>query len=82
MLGWQAAARKQAEVSHRGHYTVRVDAANVIDPYDSDVSRSPELVSIIMQDSVQMPISSDTSTNLGCTCAQLANCLLHALRFT
>ena len=62
----QAESRMQAHVSHRGHYVVRVDATNILNPYDASVSRTPELVSIIMQDSVQVPVSSDTTANLGC----------------
>ena len=62
----QAEARMQAEVSHRGHYVARVDATDMIDPYDPSVASAPEIVSIVMQDNVHLPVSSDTSATIGC----------------
>ena len=62
----QAEARMQAEVSHRGHYVARVDATELMDPYDRSMASAPEIVSIVMQDNVHLPVSSDTSATIGC----------------
>ena len=56
----------QAQVCHRGQYNLRIDASNLINPYDPRVARAPELVSIVMQDHVQIPLDNDTHATIGC----------------
>ena len=62
-----------AQVSHRGHYVVRVDASSTLHPYDRTIDSAPEISSIIMQDNVHLPLSSDTAASIGCAPAAAAN---------
>ena len=69
MLLKQAAKEKEAEISHRGRYVLRVDATEALHPYDTSVSVAPELTSLSMEDVVQIPVLEDTTATIGCKLA-------------
>ena len=70
----QAAKEKDAEISHRGRYVLRVDASEALHPYDTSVSVAPELTSLAMEDVVQIPVLDDTTATIGCELPALAQC--------
>ena len=77
----QAAKEKEAEISHRGRYVLRVDATEALHPYDTSVSVAPELTSLSMEDVVQIPVLEDTTATIGCKLAgpcALSTAYLHA----
>ena len=70
----QAAKEKEAEISHRGRYVLRVDASEALHPYDTSVSVAPELTSLAMEDVVQIPVLEGTTATIGCERPALAEC--------
>ena len=45
--------------------TLKVDAADAVDPYDASVARAPELTSVAMTSTVQLPLSDTDVASLG-----------------
>ena len=54
-----------AEVDYRGVCIVKADASDFIQPYDRSVSRIPEISSVAMTSTVQLPLSDNDVASLG-----------------
>ena len=54
-----------AEVDYHGVCILKVDAADAVDPYDASVARAPELTSVAMTSTVQLPLSDTDVASLG-----------------
>lgn len=63
----QAEERQEASVAHRGMYIFKVDACDLMNPYDTDVDHTPELISVATTNSVQIPVSETFAASVGCT---------------
>ena len=61
----QEARKMAAEVDYRGVCIVRADASDLIRPYDRSVSRTPEISSVAMTSTVQLPLSDSDVASLG-----------------
>ena len=55
----------EAEVDYRGMCIVKADASDLIRPYDRSVSRTPEISSVAMTSTVQLPLSDNDVASLG-----------------
>lgn len=61
----QEAHKMAAEVDYRGVCIVKSDASDFIQPYDKNVSRAPEISSVAMTSTVQLPLSDSDVASLG-----------------
>lgn len=61
----QAAARLDAKVAHRGAYVVKVDATELVSPYDETVGRTPDLAGMAMTTQVHIPLGDAAGATLG-----------------
>lgn len=54
-----------AEVDYHGVCIVKADASDLIRPYDTSVSRTPEISSVAMTSTVQLPLSDSDVASIG-----------------
>lgn len=62
-----AVQRLQMQVAHRGFYIFKVDATNLVDPYDRGVSTLPEVYEVAMNSQLSTPLDDATSVTFGGT---------------
>ncbi|KAK9907695.1 hypothetical protein WJX75_008271 [Coccomyxa subellipsoidea] len=62
---FKAQQRLQMQVSHRGFYSFKVDATNLVDPYDRHVSVMPEVYEVAMNSQISTPLSDTMGATLG-----------------
>ncbi|KAK9804851.1 hypothetical protein WJX72_008677 [[Myrmecia] bisecta] len=55
----------EAAVNYRGVYIFKVDAADLVAPYDKRVSRAPEITQVAMTSQVQAPLTDDMAATFG-----------------
>ena len=53
------------QVAHRGFYIFKVDATNLVDPYDRGVSTLPEVYEVAMNSQLSTPLDDTTSITVG-----------------
>lgn len=53
----QAAQALEEQVAHSGRYVFQLDASSLVAPYDRRSARAPELASVSMTSSVQVPLT-------------------------
>lgn len=53
------------QTAHRGVYMFKVDATNLVDPYDRHVSVMPEVYEVAMNSQISTSISDTTNATLG-----------------
>jgi hypothetical protein len=53
------------QVAHRGFYSFKIDAQNLVDPYDRSVSMLPEVYEVAMNSQITTPFSDTTAATLG-----------------
>ena len=61
----QATARLDAKVAHRGAYVVKLDATELVSPYDEGVGRTPDLAGMAMTTQVHIPLGDSAGATLG-----------------
>ena len=54
-----------AEVDYHGVCILKVDGADFLDPYDRSVARVPEITSVAMTSTVQLPLSDTDVASVG-----------------
>ncbi len=54
-----------AEVDYHGVCILKVDGADFLDPYDRTVARVPEITSVAMTSTVQLPLSDTDVASVG-----------------
>ena len=59
-----------AEVDYHGVCILKVDGADFLDPYDRTVARVPEITSVAMTSTVQLPLSDTDVASVGGVQAQ------------
>jgi hypothetical protein len=62
------AQRMQAQVAHRGFYIFKIDASELLDPYDRRVATAPEVYEVAMNSQLHTPLSDDTGVTIGGMC--------------
>lgn len=55
----------QMQVAHRGIYVFKIDAQNLIEPYDRHVSMLPEVYEVSMSSQISSPLNDSTVATLG-----------------
>ena len=57
--------RLQAQVAHRGFYIFKIDASELLDPYDRDLMTTPEVYEVAMNSQLHTPVSDDMGVTIG-----------------